>query len=451
MPPPPSQLDGNQILQGSYDDATGSLRVNATVVAPASIVVTQGTTPWVISGTVSANQSGIWNINDISGTISLPTNAAQETGGHLESIDTKLPFGLTVSATRLLVDGSGVIQPVSGTVTANQGTSPWVDNISQFGGSNVVTGTGISGLGIPRVTISNDSNILVTQSGTWDINNITGTISLPTGAATETTLVKLTQTQGSTTSGQSGPLVQGAVTTADPTYTTAQTDPISLTTTGRLRTDVTGNVASAATDSGNPVKIGTITNLGGSLFTDGQRANAQSDLAGSLYVDIAGRLPTYSSFSSFTVAATATDIFTLTGSSTKTIKIKSVIISGTNTGNTNALIILLKRSTANSGGTSTTLTAVPHDSNSSAATATARSYTANPTIGTLVGNIMGQLLFLPTLSSTNVSGNESINYDKIGGQPIILRGTGEVFSVNLNGTSITGTTVMDISVHWTEE
>lgn len=68
------------------------------------------------------------------------------------------------TAGALRVDGSAVVQPVSGTVTANQGTSPWVTNVSQFGGNNVVTGTGASGAGIPRVTVSNDSNILVTQS-----------------------------------------------------------------------------------------------------------------------------------------------------------------------------------------------------------------------------------------------------------------------------------------------
>lgn len=42
--------------------------------------------------------------------------------------------------------------------------------------------------------------------------------------------------QSSTTSGQTGPLVQGAVTTAAPTYTTAQTNPLSLNTAGNLRT-----------------------------------------------------------------------------------------------------------------------------------------------------------------------------------------------------------------------
>jgi hypothetical protein len=42
--------------------------------------------------------------------------------------------------------------------------------------------------------------------------------------------------QASTTSGQLGTLIQGAVTTGLPTYTTAQTDPLSLDTSGRART-----------------------------------------------------------------------------------------------------------------------------------------------------------------------------------------------------------------------
>jgi hypothetical protein len=46
--------------------------------------------------------------------------------------------------------------------------------------------------------------------------------------------------QGSTTSGQNGVLVQGAVTTAAPTYTTGQTSPLSLNTSGGLRVDGSG-------------------------------------------------------------------------------------------------------------------------------------------------------------------------------------------------------------------
>lgn len=43
---------------------------------PATVAVTQSTSPWVVSGTVTANQGGTWNINNISGTVSLPTGAA---------------------------------------------------------------------------------------------------------------------------------------------------------------------------------------------------------------------------------------------------------------------------------------------------------------------------------------------------------------------------------------
>jgi hypothetical protein len=60
----------------------------------------------------------------------------------------------------------------SGGGVVSQGSPPWADNITQFGSSNVVTGTGASGAGIPRVTVSNDSNIIATQgaaasSGPW--------------------------------------------------------------------------------------------------------------------------------------------------------------------------------------------------------------------------------------------------------------------------------------------
>lgn len=56
--------------------------------------------------------------------------------------------------------------------------------------------------------------------------------------------------QGSTTSGQTGPLVQGAVTTAAPSYTTAQTSPLSLSTAGSLRTD-TSSIAGVTVVTGN--------------------------------------------------------------------------------------------------------------------------------------------------------------------------------------------------------
>jgi hypothetical protein len=70
--------------------------------------------------------------------------------------------GVNVTAgNALVVDGSASTQPVSGTVTV--GTFPDNEpiNVAQFGGSVVVTGTGASGVGIPRVTVANDSSVII--------------------------------------------------------------------------------------------------------------------------------------------------------------------------------------------------------------------------------------------------------------------------------------------------
>lgn len=54
-----------------------------------------------------------------------------------------------------LVDNFGQLKVVQVNVTST--------NVSQFGGTNLSTGVGASGLGIPRVTTSNDSKIIITD------------------------------------------------------------------------------------------------------------------------------------------------------------------------------------------------------------------------------------------------------------------------------------------------
>jgi hypothetical protein len=146
-------------------------------------------------------------------------------------------------------------------------------------------------------------------------------------------------------------------------------------------------------------------------------------------------------------ANNATDIFTLTGSASKTIKVKNIAISGTRTSATATDILLVKRSTANTGGTSTTPAPVPLDSSSTAATAVVRAYTTNPTLGTAVGTVKAVKLFMPTTSGSPVlldwrSGDFA--------QPVTLRGTAEVLSVNLNATTVGGAS-FNIFIEWIEE
>lgn len=304
-----------------------------------------------VSGTVAATQSGTWTVQP----------------------------GNTANTTAWKVDGSAVTQPVSGTVsiTANSAV-----NVAQINGVTPLMGNGVTGTGSQRVTIASDNSAISTnasQSGTWNITNVSGTVSLPTGAATETTLAKLTQTQGSTTSGQSGPLMQGAVTTAAPSYTTAQTSPLSLTTAGAVREDInslagntvltgngvtgtgslrvtvasdntaftvidTGNVASGATDSGNPVKIGGVASsltTAPTAVTVGQRVNNWNDSYGRQITTLSPRGATVMQQTTITTSTSETTIVTAVASTF--LDLAQLII--TNSSAT-ALSVTIKDSTA---------------------------------------------------------------------------------------------------------
>lgn len=148
-------------------------------------------------------------------------------------------------------------------------------------------------------------------------------------------------------------------------------------------------------------------------------------------------------------AALATDIFTITGSATKIIKIKKIRITATRSGNTTTDIALIKRSTANTGGTSAVEASVPHDSASAAATAVVRSYTANPTVGTPVGTIRTQKQFINVIA-TRTSDVIEWNFGQDTSQPIVLRGVTQVLAINLLGVTVT-TPSFDIFVEYTEE
>lgn len=219
-----------------------------------------------------------------------------------------------------------------------------------------------------------------------------------------------------------------------------------------LNAQVVGNVASGATDSGNPVKIGGTYNSSLPTLSSGQRGDAQVDSNGRLLavsIPIDGTKDTFSACAlAFTAANSATDIFTITGSASKTIRVTKIEITASQTTAGSNNVVVLKRSTANSAGTSTTLTNVKHDSNNASATATVRSYTANPTTGTLVGNIRVDKMQIATALLTS----QVITHD-FGNRPsqsIVLRGTGEVLAINLNATTITGNN-FNIFIEWTEE
>lgn len=121
------------------------------------------------AGTVSATQSGTWNITNVSGTISLPTGAATAakqpalgTAG-TASADVITVQGVT-GMTALKVDGSAVTQPVSGTFW--QATQP------------------VSLASVPSHAVTNAGTFAVqaAQSGTWSVRAQDGSGNVLTSA-----------------------------------------------------------------------------------------------------------------------------------------------------------------------------------------------------------------------------------------------------------------------------
>lgn len=175
----------------------------------------------------------------------------------------------TVSAAGAVkTDGSAVTQPVSGSVTVVQPTGTNLHAVLDATSTTTVT----------QATGTNLHTVI--DSGT-----VTANIGTTNGLALDTTVAALEVTQGSTTSGQKGILGLGAVTTAAPTYTTAQTSPLSLNTAGGLRVDGSGSTQPISAASALPENL---TQVAGTAV-DVNTGNAS---AGTLRVVLASNQPT---------------------------------------------------------------------------------------------------------------------------------------------------------------
>ena len=154
-------------------------------------------------------------------------------------------------------------------------------------------------------------------------------------------------------------------------------------------------------------------------------------------------------------ATSATDIFALTGSATKTIRISRVVVSGTATTIQQTDVQLIKRVTADTGTTASTPTPFAYDSTSPAATATCATYTANPTItstGSGTIHVQKVLFNLPTPASAYAVASEKMvcDYGNRPAKEIVLRGIAEQLVVNLNAVTVAGP-LIDVTVEFTEE
>lgn len=156
---------------------------------------------------------------------------------------------------------------------------------------------------------------------------------------------------------------------------------------------------------------------------------------------------TYSIGFSVVAATTPGDIFQLIGSATTSVQVTKIRISGIQTTGGQALVTIQKRSAANTGGTSSGATIVPHISTDAGATAVGAIYTANPTPGTSLGNIRAQYVPIPAV--TGSAQPVEFNFAERG-KPIVLSGVTQAIAISLGGATLTGSNFA-VEVEFTEE
>jgi hypothetical protein len=411
-----------------------------------------GTTTQPVSGTVTVNigtTNGLaldTSVNGLllgqgstsSGQKGPLVQCAATTGAPTDTTADTWPLSCNTSG-GLRVDGSGVTQPVSGTVTANAGTGQFnvtctaancPVNVAQFGGTNVVTGTGASGSGIPRVTVSNDSSILGTKTNNNAAPGATNFGALPA--------IANAATQGWTEGDQ-----------------VAESVDLS----GRQRiVGITGDNGGAATTNRAPTlpSIYQTDYLNGTAATQGRDGALTQGTDGLLWVASlpAMRPASYHASAIVASAATATDIATMPGNATNTVLVTGIRVSCTQTTGSIINLSILMRTTADSAGTPVTTAIHKDDSNYAAASSAPKTWTANPTKGTL--EAMVDSVKLGCMAPGTVSPNDIyISPSNWRMKPMVLRGTAQELEVNLGapingtGTTVTGGSFL-ITFEWIE-
>lgn len=152
-----------------------------------------------------------------------------------------------------------------------------------------------------------------------------------------------------------------------------------------------------------------------------------------------------------TPVATATDVVVLSGSASKVIRVTKVSVVGTATAASIYDHYIVKRTTANTGGTSTTKTAAQSDSNDAAQTATLSLYTANPTTGTGV-TVEGNKTYLAAGATPGAAALPYVyTFGTRNDKAIVLRGTAESLAINFGGQAVPSGANLYLSIEWTED
>lgn len=256
-------------VSGSVTATVASTTITGSVAVTGPLTDTQlRATPVPVSGTVSTGGLTDTQLRATAVPVSLTsttissgtTTVTQGTGTNLHVVVDSAPSTVvTGPLTDTQLRATPV--PVSGTVTAS------------VTGATLAAGSAIIGNVRIDQTTPGTTNAVQANAGT---NLNTSALGL------ETTLTKLPIAQSTALGSNSGTMVQGSVTTGAPAYTTGNINPLSLTTTGDLRTRPlsTGTIASALPTSAGVVGFSDGTNTVVPRTYDTDSSGAQQNTLG---------------------------------------------------------------------------------------------------------------------------------------------------------------------------
>lgn len=164
-------------------------------------------------------------------------------------------------------------------------------------------------------------------------------------------------------------------------------------------------------------------------------------------------VPTYRAvIADLTPAASATDVTTVCGSATKTVKVTQVEATADATAAGVLDFYTFLRTASDVGGTSAVVTAASLDQSNASATATVTKWTANPaSVGSGVMVSASQYVMpaaatpaLPIVPWRFDAGTRNT-------QPMVLRGINQCLAIGFNGQTIPAGVVTHFNIEWTEE
>lgn len=186
-------------------------------------------------------------------------------------------------------------------------------------------------------------------------------------------------------------------------------------------------------------------NAGGTF----DRARSAIGTVGVPAVNTEGVKATYSvGVVAFTPVATATDFWTIVGSASTKGRLLRLSVSGIATAAISQDIELIKRTTANAGGTSAQPTIMQHDSNDASPTCVVNTYSVNPTTGTGAGAGRAEKL---NLGVTGAAGKVVWDFTTRNSKGLVLRGVAQAYCLNWGGAAVPAGTLLTIDAEFSEE